>query len=802
MSSAGLCRCAHMSNAVLAQAVHLRRTRSSETALRRRITLAVLAAVAYYLTAMLGFIFALQPGPVSTLWMPNSILLATLLLVPKRSWWIVIVAAFPAHVASELQGGIPWVISLPLFVSNCVQALIGAIGISYFVPDRFRFDRSRDLIVFVFFGAFLAPFLSSFLDIGAWRYNSYWEIWRIRFFSNVLAAITLIPVIVTWAEADVRRALKAPLRRWIEVAILTAGLLAVGLAAFFSRQVVVDKTPWLLYCPLGFLLWATVRFGPLGASTSILLVMLLAILGATHGQGPFVENSSAYNALSIQGFLIVIALPLLALAGVIEERSRAEASSRQNEERLALAMTAARVGTWEWDIQENTAKWSAETKQMFGLSPADPETSTEEFYQMVHPDDRLLVEEALNHAVSQGSPYEAEFRMIHPDGSVRWVRGRGEVIKDEAGKPLRMIGLNADITDRKLAEHALLESNERNQAILRALPDMMFLQTRAGNYLDYYARDPSTLLVPVDAFLGKNVRDILPPELAGRILDSLARLGGKDDTQILEYSLDLGNEKRHFEARLVTAEGDKVLSIIRDVTETRRAADALRQSEERLLQSNGQIRALAARLMSAQDSERTRIAHLLHDDVSQNIAALGVAISRLKRRLPEESRGMLPEFDSLGQQINEITTQLRRLSHQLHPEVLEHLGLVATLESQVEEFSHEEQIKVNFLANVRSEIIPLDISICLYRVTLEALRNVSRHSGARTVNVALSEEGAFLILEVSDSGRGFDVEKAKRESGIGLASAEERVKLLQGTFEIRSKHEAGTTLIARVPLAG
>jgi len=791
-----------MSNAALAQVAHVRSAIPSKAALRRPVAVALFAAIAYYLTARIGFIFALQPGPVSTLWLPNSILLATLLLVPKRSWWMVIVAAIPAHFASELQNGIPWVITLALFGSNSLQALIGAIGISYFVPDRPRFDRSRDLIVFVFFAAFLAPLLSSFLDIGAWRYSSYWEIWRIRFFSNVLAAITLIPVIITWAEADFKSALKAPSRRWIEVAILTTGLIAVGIAAFFSHQVVDEKTPWLLYSPLVFLLWAAVRFGPLGASTSILLVMLLAILGATHGQGPFVENSSAYNALSIQGFLIVVALPLLALAGVIEERSRAEASSRQNEERLAMAMTAAQMGTWEWNIQENTAKWSDETKRMFGFSPRDPETSTAEFFQMVHPNDRVAVEQAVNRAVREGTPYEAEFRITHRDGSVRWVRGRGKVISDGAENALRMIGLNADITEGKRAEEALRESNERNQAILRALPDMMFLQTREGDYLDYYARDQNSLLVPADAFLGKNARDILPPELAERVLACIAQVGGKDDTQILEYSLELGGEERHYEARMVVAEGDNVLSIIRDVTQTRRAADALHQSEERLLESNRQIRALAARLMSAQDSERTRIAHLLHDDVSQNIAALGVAISRLKRKLPDESGNLLPELDSLGQQTNEITTQLRRLSHQLQPEVLEHLGLVATLESQVEEFSHAEQIKVNFKADIRPEPIPLDISVCLYRVTLEALRNVSRHSGAHSVNIALREDGAFLMLEVSDTGRGFDVERAKRESGIGLASAEERVKLLQGTFEIRSKQDAGTTLIARVPLVG
>jgi PAS domain S-box-containing protein len=917
-----------MSDVALAQAIPVKSARPRDTAFRRAVILALLGAVAYYLTVKIGFVFALQPGPVSTLWMPNSILLATLLLVPRRSWWIVILAALPAHLASELQGGVPVLILLALFLSNSAQALIGAIGISYFLTDRLRFDRFRDLIVFVFFGAFLAPFLSSFLDIAAWRYSSYWEIWRIRFFSNVLAAITLIPVIITWADADIKSALKAPLRRWVEVVILTTGLLGVGIAVFGSHQVVDDKTPWLLYCPMVFLLWATVRFGPLGASTSVLIVMLLAIFGATHGQGPFVENSSAYNALSIQGFLIVIALPLLALAGVIEERRRAEASSRQDEERLAMAMTAAQMGTWEWDMQKNTAKWSTETKRIFGLLPDDPETSSEEFYQMIHPDDRLSVQNAIARSVNEGTPYEAEFRMIHPDRSIRWVRGRGKVLTDEAGKPERMIGVNADITerkqaekalrqsearlartedisllmvthvgldgrwlkvpptlcellgyteqellsaefkdvthpddfevdwsqhqrlirgeirsfdlekryihrdghtiwvylncsvveddngkpihfvtyirditDRKFAEQALLESNERNQAILRALPDMMFLQTRDGTYLDYYARDHNTLLVPADEFLGKNVREILPPDLAEEVLACVARLEGKDETQVMEYSLRLGDEERHFEARLVAAEGDKVLSIIRDVTETRRAADALRESEERLLLSNRHIRALAARLIRAQDSERTRIAHLLHDDVSQNIAALGVAISRLKRKLLDRDPEGVQELDRLGQQTNDLTTQLRRLSHQLQPEVLEHLGLVATLESQAQEFSHEEHIKVNFKADIGPDPIPLDISVCLYRVTLEALRNVSRHSGANSVNVALREEDSFLTLEVSDPGCGFDVEKAKRESGIGLASAEERVKLLQGVFEIRSRPEAGTTLIARVPLA-
>ena len=138
-----------------------------------------------------------------------------------------------------------------------------------------------------------------------------------------------------------------------------------------------------------------------------------------------------------------------------------------------------------------------------------------------------------------------------------------------------------------------MESNARNQAILRALPDLMFLQNKEGVYLDYYARDRNDLLVPPETFLGKSIREILPSGLADRIMECMARLDNTVETQVLEYSLPIAHEERQFEARLVSAEGDKILSIVRDVTESRRAADALRNSEEKLLQSNRQSRELA-----------------------------------------------------------------------------------------------------------------------------------------------------------------------------------------------------------------
>jgi len=323
---------------------------SARRELLRTIVLAVLVSASYYLTSKLGFAFALQPGSVSILWMPNSILLAALLLSPRRWWWLVLLAAFPAHLASELQSGVPIGMVLSWFVSNSFQALIGAFCIDYFVPDQLRFDRLRDVIVFLVLGAFTAPFLSSFVDIAfvkinGWGNTAFWESWRIRFLSNVLATLTFVPVAVVWGTTPANALVKIPFRRYLEGGLLLAGLLLVGSLAFTTQRSIAVTTPSLLYWPLPFLLWAAVRFGAHGVSTSLLLVMFLAISGATHGQGPFVGSSSVDNALSIQWFLIVMAIPVMTLSAVFEERRQAVNSARENADRLT--QTEARLARAE-----------------------------------------------------------------------------------------------------------------------------------------------------------------------------------------------------------------------------------------------------------------------------------------------------------------------------------------------------------------------------------------------------------------------------------------------------------------------
>src|SRR6266404_5308518 len=200
---------------------------------------ALLVFAAYYIGAKIGFALTFQPHPVSVLWPPNSILLAALLLTPVRVWWVILLAAFPAHLAAQLQSNVPPTMILCWFISNSCEALIGAGCVRYLIDRPVRFDRLRNVGIFCFFAAFLGPFLSSFLDaafvvINHWGQDSYWQVWRIRFTSNVLTALTLVPLIVTWSADGIGWLGKMRRARFVEAALLLVGLLSVATIVFYK----------------------------------------------------------------------------------------------------------------------------------------------------------------------------------------------------------------------------------------------------------------------------------------------------------------------------------------------------------------------------------------------------------------------------------------------------------------------------------------------------------------------------------------------------------------------------------------
>jgi signal transduction histidine kinase/integral membrane sensor domain MASE1 len=310
---------------------------------RRTATTALLLAVAYYVGAKAGLVLRFPHSTPSVIWPPNSILTATLLLASPRRWWIYLLAVLPAHLAAELPTAWPTPLVLGLYLTNCSEALVAAIGVRRFSDAPARLDTLRRVGVFILFAVFLATFLSTFADaaiVTATRNESYWLVWRTRFFSNFVTEFTVVPAILTAATFRRSWITGASSQRRIEAVFLGVSLITVALILFERRGTIADwsRTPLVLMVPL--LLWAAVRFGPSGASVSLLTTALVAIWAGIHGRGPFTVLPAAEGTFGLQVFLAVLGIPLLCLAALIAERRQVEAAL---EERLRLEKLLARL---------------------------------------------------------------------------------------------------------------------------------------------------------------------------------------------------------------------------------------------------------------------------------------------------------------------------------------------------------------------------------------------------------------------------------------------------------------------------
>jgi integral membrane sensor domain MASE1 len=231
---------------------------------------AMLVALGYYAGARVGFELTFRPQAVSTLWLPNAILMAALALSPPSRWWILLLAVLPAHLFAELGAGVPVSMVAAWYLSNTLEALLGASLLRWRVGPRPRLDGYAGVLALILCGS-LASVISSFVDatfvvLNGWGDVGYWEIWRTRTLSNVLAMVTVAPVVLTVAAVRLSALRNAPPRRFFEAIALAVLLVAASFLAFAGAPTGSMRTPALLYAPLPFLLWAAIRFGPVGAS--------------------------------------------------------------------------------------------------------------------------------------------------------------------------------------------------------------------------------------------------------------------------------------------------------------------------------------------------------------------------------------------------------------------------------------------------------------------------------------------------------------------------------------------------------
>jgi PAS domain S-box-containing protein len=221
--------------------------------------------------------------------------------------------------------------------------------------------------------------------------------------------------------------------------------------------------------------------------------------------------------------------------------------------------------------------------------------------------------------------------------------------------------------------------------------------------------------------------------------------------------------------------------------EERRAAEAT------VLEIGGQ-------LITAQEEERAHIARELHDNLSQRMAMLEIGLQQLRTKPSELSHMAKKHLNDVEKIANEISSDIHHLSHRLHPSKLHNLGLVVALHGLCNEISEQSGVKIHFTYRAVPRALPSDISLCLYRISQEALNNVVRHSSAREATVDLSRTNHTIGLCISDAGLGFNPEQVQEKAGLGLVSMRERLRLVGGQLSIVSEPFHGTQVCVQVPL--
>jgi two-component system sensor histidine kinase UhpB len=289
---------------------------------------ATVVALSYYVATKIGLAFTPQERPISTFWPANAMLLASLLLAPKRRWWSLLLAVFPAHLAAQLQAGIPVTLATGWFIGNSAEALLGAACIRYFLKREQLFETVRGLVIFLVFGVIVAPLTTTFLDAAVvvitGNGSNYWPVWAARLFSNMLAEVTLVPIIVLSGLHGMAWVRRASLARYAEGAVLALMIVLVSIFVFGMEPSPHGSLLPLLYLPLPFLLWASVRYGLGGMCAALLALSVISIWNVMHGRGPFTTAAMDQNVLSLQVLLLVISLPLMLLTAFIREHRRLE----------------------------------------------------------------------------------------------------------------------------------------------------------------------------------------------------------------------------------------------------------------------------------------------------------------------------------------------------------------------------------------------------------------------------------------------------------------------------------------------
>ncbi|MEO5863739.1 MAG: PAS domain S-box protein [Nitrospiraceae bacterium] len=489
----------------------------------------------------------------------------------------------------------------------------------------------------------------------------------------------------------------------------------------------------------------------------------------------------------------------------ITEPKRTEEKVQKLVDRLKLATNAGQIGVWDWNIQKNELVWDDRMFALYGVKKESFVGAYDTWLSGVHPDDRAECNATIQQVLRKEKPYDIEFRICWPNGTVRFIKAAGQVIWGMDGTPLRMTGVNYDITDRKRIEEALRESEERYRSIFENAVEGIFQTSLEGKYIDvnpalariYGYNSPGDMIATISNIATQLYVDpdrrnefirLIQEQEALRGFESLVH---QKDGRTIWVSENV-RAMRDPNGVLLGYEGR-----VEDITERKLA-------EQRLRDTLDQVRMLTSRLETVQEEERRRISRELHDELGVRLTCLKIDLSRLitiagddvnavvRAKLGDKVHSMLEQVDTTIAAVQSLATKLR-------PTLLDDLGLVAAIEWQCQDFQKRTGIPCTCVTNADDISMEPERATALFRICQESLTNTMRHAQATGVAVTFESRGGFLRLAVTDDGVGISDTQVSNLQSLGLLGMKERVEQLGGTLMVQGHSGKGTTVTACLP---
>jgi signal transduction histidine kinase/integral membrane sensor domain MASE1/ActR/RegA family two-component response regulator len=425
----------------------------------RTVVISVALAAAYYAAARFGLRYASIGRSISLVWPPTGIALAALTVLGLRYWPSVAVGALLANLATP----VPPLTAGLIACGNTLEALVVALLLRRAGGDGLRLDAARTVRTLVLAAVPLGAMVSAGFGVTALHLaggleHSVPAALSVWWTGDVLGGLVVGPLLLAWV---VPRPTGAHARGMVEIALLCLGTVAVAelLLGTLVRVPVLQQVDYL-YLLFPFVIWAALRFGPRGATLATFTVAAVAVWHTTRGGGPFIGTSAPATLFAAACYLAAVAVTGLTLAvAVSHERASAAAATELREEELRAALDAARMGTWSWTAVDDRVLWDATMRELYHLAPNESVGTYGDFMARVHPEDRDYTASTIGQAMDRGTRLDFEFRIVLPDGRIRWLANRGRVRLGPEGRVVGLTGVTSDVTDRRAAEEQLRQAH-------------------------------------------------------------------------------------------------------------------------------------------------------------------------------------------------------------------------------------------------------------------------------------------------------------------------------------------------------